>query len=198
MTTLRKNVSDPLRRQGFIRNGQAPIRRVDDDFSPCVDAGSLGPRTDTAPAVAIRSDAVERAPRSSLGPEDLPGLERSAAMSRTCCAGSIAGGTRVLRFRKPSSGVIRLEHTAVPGGARVRALFLAAPTGTTPPKSAPDSESLGAAWVSADDLVGYPLRGAEVGDVIRYVALGGAVYPLTVLQAEGSPHDAATRESPQG
>ena len=54
MTTLRKSVSDALRRQGFTRYGQAHIRRVDDDFSLCVDTGPIGPRTDIAPVVGTR------------------------------------------------------------------------------------------------------------------------------------------------
>jgi phosphatase NudJ len=75
------------------------------------------------------------------------------------------------------TGVLRLEHSLTAGGARVRAVFLAEPAGETPPKSVPDAESLGAAWVSIADLTAYPLRGSEVEDVLRYVAGGGASYP---------------------
>jgi phosphatase NudJ len=85
------------------------------------------------------------------------------------------------------TGVIRVEHTPAPGGARVRAFFLGEPIDDTPPKSRPDTESLRAAWVSLDELDRFPLRGHDVEAVLRYVAGGGAVYPLSVLQAEHMP-----------
>ncbi len=84
-------------------------------------------------------------------------------------------------------GILRLEHSPLPGGARVRALFLAEPTDDTPPKAIADSESLGAAWVSLEELAGYPQRGPEVRELLSHVAHGGAVYPLSLLQPEGSP-----------
>ena len=83
--------------------------------------------------------------------------------------------------------MIRLEHTPAAGGARVRAFFLGEPIDDTPLKSTPDAESLGAAWVSLDELDRFPLRGREVEGVLRYVAAGGSVYPLSVLQAEHMP-----------
>jgi hypothetical protein len=61
MATLRKQVSDALVLLGYRRHGRAHVRRVDDDFSLCVDTGPIGLRTDIAPFVGIRSDAVERA-----------------------------------------------------------------------------------------------------------------------------------------
>jgi phosphatase NudJ len=70
----------------------------------------------------------------------------------------------------------------------VRVVFLARPLDDTPPKSAPDGESLGAAWVSLDELSRYPLRGQEVRELLEYVAGGGAVYPLDVLRPEGAPY----------
>src|SRR5207244_8947752 len=44
-------------------------------------------------------------------------------------------------------GIVRLEHTPIEGGARMRAIFVAHPTDDRPPKATPDDESLGAAWV---------------------------------------------------
>jgi 8-oxo-dGTP pyrophosphatase MutT (NUDIX family) len=85
------------------------------------------------------------------------------------------------------TGLIRIEHSPMPGGARVRAVFLGEPTGDPRPKSSPDAESLGAAWVPMDELPNYPLRGQEVAEALRYVAAGGPVYPLEVLQPEGAP-----------
>jgi hypothetical protein len=61
MVTLRKQVSDALVRLGYRRHGRAHVRRIDDDFSVCVDTGPIGSRADIAPYVGVRSDAVERA-----------------------------------------------------------------------------------------------------------------------------------------
>lgn len=84
-------------------------------------------------------------------------------------------------------GILRLEHSPLLRGARVRGLFLAEPTDDTPPKSTADSESLGAVWVSLAELGNYPARGPEVEELLRHVAGGGAVYPLSLLQPEGAP-----------
>jgi 8-oxo-dGTP pyrophosphatase MutT (NUDIX family) len=91
------------------------------------------------------------------------------------------------------TALVRVEHSPVRTGARVRALFLAEPVDDAPPKSVPDSESLGAAWVSIADLPKYPLRGPEVEPLLRYVAEGGVVYPLGILQPEGMPFTEAPR-----
>jgi phosphatase NudJ len=85
------------------------------------------------------------------------------------------------------AGVLRVEHTPSRFGARFRVVFLAEPVDDTPPKSVPDEESLGAAWVTLGDLAKYPLRGDEVRELFEYVATGGAVYPVSLLQAEGLP-----------
>ena len=85
------------------------------------------------------------------------------------------------------TGVVRLEHTPHPTHARVRAIFVAEPAGDAPLKSTPDDESLGAAWVSLAELHEYPLRGPEIEDLFRYLAEGGHVHSLDVLQSEGMP-----------
>lgn len=69
MTTLRKQVSDALCQQGYRRRGRGHLRRVDTDFSLCVDTGPLGPRKDIHPFVGIRSDCVERAVFELMGLE---------------------------------------------------------------------------------------------------------------------------------
>ena len=89
------------------------------------------------------------------------------------------------------TGVIRIEHSPTPAGSRMRVIFLAEPTDDTPPKSEPDDESLRAEWVSLDELTDYPLRGEEVAEVFTYVAAGGAVFPIELLQPEGAPFLAA-------
>ena len=85
------------------------------------------------------------------------------------------------------TGVIRIEHSPSPAGARMRILFLAEPTDETPPKSEPDDESLRAAWIPLDELAKYRLRGAEVAELFNYVANGGTIHPLELLQPEGAP-----------
>ncbi|MFO0576583.1 MAG: NUDIX domain-containing protein [Polyangia bacterium] len=86
------------------------------------------------------------------------------------------------------AGILRIEHSALAdGSARMRVFFLAYPRDDTPPKSVPDAESLGAVWVSLDELSRYPLRGDEVSALFRHVAEGGPVYPLSLLCAEGAP-----------
>lgn len=90
------------------------------------------------------------------------------------------------------TGVIRIEHSPTKAGSRLRVTFLAEPTDDTPPKSEPDDESLRAEWVALDELPRYRLRGEEVAELFAYVAGGGAVYPLELLQPEGAPFRAET------
>jgi len=90
------------------------------------------------------------------------------------------------------TGVIRVEHSPTPVGARLRVVFLAEPTDDTPPKSQPDEESLEAAWVSLDELSRYLLRGDEVAELFTYLVSGGAVYPASILQPEGMPFRASS------
>lgn len=84
-------------------------------------------------------------------------------------------------------GVLRVEHTPSPSGMRVRVIFTASPADDTPPRTTPDEESLGAAWVGLDELHRYPLRGSEVRDVLRYVEEGGHVSPLSAVAFEADP-----------
>jgi phosphatase NudJ len=87
-------------------------------------------------------------------------------------------------------GVLRVEHSPGRHGARLRVVFLGEPADDTPPKSEPDEESLGAAWVSLEQLAEHPLRGDEVRELFEYVAAGGPVYPMSLLQSEGMPYRA--------
>lgn len=84
-------------------------------------------------------------------------------------------------------GILRVELTPLPEITRCRVFFLAHPADDRAPKSVPDKESLGAAWVGLDQLATLKLRGREVVDVLGYVAAGGTVYPLSLLTAEGAP-----------
>lgn len=82
------------------------------------------------------------------------------------------------------TGIIRVEHSPSPAGARMRVIYLAEPTDDTPPKTEPDDESLGAAWVTLDELPNYALRGDEVAELFAHVANGGAVYPPELIRPE--------------
>jgi phosphatase NudJ len=85
------------------------------------------------------------------------------------------------------NGVLRVEHSpTADSGARCRVFFIATPADDTAPRTTPNEESLGAAWVALRELGRYPLRGDEVRDVLRYVDEGGAVYPLSILTFEGA------------
>jgi 8-oxo-dGTP pyrophosphatase MutT (NUDIX family) len=85
-------------------------------------------------------------------------------------------------------GILRFEHAVRPdGSARQRVFFVARPEDDTPPKSRPDEFSLGAAWVSLDELDQLPLRGEEVRAVLEYAALGPPIYPLSLWAPESAP-----------
>ena len=84
-------------------------------------------------------------------------------------------------------GILRIEHTPVVGGARLRVIFLARPADDTPLKTQADDESLAARWVTLDELSGLELRGDEVAALFAAVAGGAPVYPLSLLQVEGEP-----------
>ena len=83
-------------------------------------------------------------------------------------------------------GVVRVEHSPRPDGARVRAIFVAHPADATEPRATPNDESLGAAWVTLAELDALPLRGDEVRALFRHVAGGAPVYPLSVIADEGA------------
>jgi phosphatase NudJ len=86
-------------------------------------------------------------------------------------------------------GILRIEHEPREGDARCRVFFTGRPKdeNAATPKSEPDSESLGAAWVTLDELPKYSLRADEVADVLRYVASGGEVVSPHILTPEGAP-----------
>ncbi|MFO0647168.1 MAG: NUDIX domain-containing protein [Polyangiales bacterium] len=84
-------------------------------------------------------------------------------------------------------GLLRVEHSPSPEGARVRVFVVARPSDDTQPKTVADEHSLEARWVTLEELAALPLRGAEVTEVFRYVAEGGAVFPLAAITDEGSP-----------
>ncbi len=87
------------------------------------------------------------------------------------------------------TGVLRIEHTPHLSGTRVRVFFLAEQSDGAKPKSEPDEESLGAAWVRLQDLHQYPLRDDCVRSVIEYLEDGGPVYPTSIICQENRPFE---------
>ncbi|HEY5933888.1 MAG TPA: NUDIX hydrolase [Kofleriaceae bacterium] len=85
-------------------------------------------------------------------------------------------------------GVLRVEHTPGDGASdtRVRILFAGSPIDDTPPKTSADEESLGAAWLTLDEIRKLPLRGAELNALLESVASGRQVFPLDLLGPEMS------------
>jgi len=85
-------------------------------------------------------------------------------------------------------GILRIEHSpSVSGVTRLRVIFVARPQDDTPPKQYGDRDSLGAAWVTLEELNTLPLRGEEVRRLFRYVSSGATVYPLGMIAFEGAP-----------
>src|SRR5689334_18818632 len=64
-------------------------------------------------------------------------------------------------------GVLRIEHSTDEYGSRVRVLFTGSPIDDTPPKTVADEESMGAAYLTLDELRGRKLRGAELGALLE-------------------------------
>jgi len=84
-------------------------------------------------------------------------------------------------------GVLRFEHSPhLHGATRSRVFFLAKPDGDPTPKNEPDEHSLGARWVTLEELQTLPLRGADAAEAIHAVAEGAPLYPLSVLTYEGA------------
>ncbi len=82
-------------------------------------------------------------------------------------------------------GVLRIQHTPMgDGSARVRFILLARPEDDAPPKSEPDDESLGAAWMTLDEVKNVALRGSEVLQLFQSATDGAPVYPLGLVSAE--------------
>ena len=85
-------------------------------------------------------------------------------------------------------GILRVEHTpSAAGTARVRVILVARPQDDTQPKRQPDGDSLGAAWVTLEDLGRLPLRGPEVRQILEHVSRGAAIFPLGLITLEGYP-----------
>lgn len=81
-------------------------------------------------------------------------------------------------------GLLRVEHTASDDTARVRLIFTGTPIDDTAPRTIADAESLGAAYLTLDEIRARPLRGAELGSLLQSVEDGAPVFPLSLLGHE--------------
>jgi ADP-ribose pyrophosphatase YjhB (NUDIX family) len=78
-------------------------------------------------------------------------------------------------------GILRIEHAPADNSARMRVLFMGTPIDDTQPKTTADAESLGAAWLTIDEIRNRPLRGAELRALLESVEAGRQVFPLDLL-----------------
>jgi phosphatase NudJ len=78
-------------------------------------------------------------------------------------------------------GILRIEHAASESGVRMRVLFAGTPLDDTAPKTTADDESLGAAWLTLDEIRDKKLRGAELRALLESVEAGRQVFPLDML-----------------
>jgi len=83
-------------------------------------------------------------------------------------------------------GVLRVEHTPSESNARIRVIFIGSPLDDTAPKTEPDHESLGAAYLTLDEVRDRPLRGADLRVLLETVADGCQVFPLELIGTEMS------------
>jgi phosphatase NudJ len=86
-------------------------------------------------------------------------------------------------------GILRIEHAPAQASAhdtrvRVRVLFTGTPIDDTPPKTTADNESLGAAYLTLDEIRALPLRGSDLGALLESVVAGRQVFPLELLGPE--------------
>jgi 8-oxo-dGTP pyrophosphatase MutT (NUDIX family) len=86
-------------------------------------------------------------------------------------------------------GILRVEHTAGTRDndtCRMRVLYAGTPIDDTAPKTSADEESLGAAYLTLDEIRKLPLRGAELCALLESVASGRQIFPLDLLGPEMS------------
>lgn len=78
-------------------------------------------------------------------------------------------------------GILRVEHSPREANVRMRVLFAGTPIDDTPPKAMADDESLGAAWLTLEEIRRLKLRGAELGALLTEIEAGRQVFPLSLL-----------------
>ena len=83
------------------------------------------------------------------------------------------------------TGVLKVSYSPYRGGFGLRVVFMAEPVdsdGLTPTKTQPDGETVAACWVTIEELKKLKLRGGEPAKWFPYVANGGLVHPLSIVQ----------------
>jgi 8-oxo-dGTP pyrophosphatase MutT (NUDIX family) len=98
------------------------------------------------------------------------------------------------------TGVLRVEVSPPTNGPymRLRYIFYGHPTDENEEcKTFPDFESVGACWVSVEDLrrTDIQWRGDEPHQWFQYVADGGVIAPMTFLTREGAPAQLVTKSA---
>lgn len=78
-------------------------------------------------------------------------------------------------------GILRVEHSPKEANVRMRVLFTGTAIDDTEPKTTDDDESLGAAWLTLEEIRGKKLRGAELRALLESVEAGRQVFPLDLL-----------------
>lgn len=97
------------------------------------------------------------------------------------------------------TGLLRVETApnARRGGGgghlRLRYIFYGEPVDENDcePKTLPDFESAGAAWLTHEELKRLPLRGPEPLEYVEYIENGGAIGPMHLVGIEGAAPGAA-------
>jgi ADP-ribose pyrophosphatase YjhB (NUDIX family) len=85
-------------------------------------------------------------------------------------------------------GVVAVEHRPLTdGAARLRAIFVASPAHDETPRTVPNEHSLGAAWVTVEDMDSLNLRTRGVRDLAASLLAGRPTYPLSLLRPEADP-----------
>jgi 8-oxo-dGTP pyrophosphatase MutT (NUDIX family) len=82
------------------------------------------------------------------------------------------------------TGLLSIQYSSIHSSyTRMRFIFYAIPVDEEQePKQIPDYESIGAAWVTYDELAQLPLRGSEPAVWFKYVIDGGTIHPISLLQ----------------
>eukprot|EP01100_Stratorugosa_tubuloviscum_P013233 TRINITY_DN6514_c0_g1_i2.p1 TRINITY_DN6514_c0_g1~~TRINITY_DN6514_c0_g1_i2.p1 ORF type:complete len:247 (-),score=111.64 TRINITY_DN6514_c0_g1_i2:26-766(-) len=82
-------------------------------------------------------------------------------------------------------GVLRFEHSPHKRYTRLRVIFFAIPIDESQqPKTLPNFESYGAAYIAPHEVNTLFLRGNEPLEWINYLEKGGQIYPLSILAKE--------------
>ena len=79
-------------------------------------------------------------------------------------------------------GILCIEHSVRLSTSRVRVIFTGTALDDAPPKSVADEESLGAAWLSIEDMERRRLRGTTL-QLAQAVLAGAPTSPLSLLRS---------------